>query len=172
MKKILKLTLAAAAFLMIGSSATHAQKFGFLDTGELITAMPEMDSVRTKLEAFNKELQDTYELMMVEYNNKMNDYSQNLNTMSDAIRKTKEQELVSIRQRLEEFQESAPQSMQQEQAKLMAPVVEKARNAIQKVGKSNSFTAVFDLASSALAYHDENTMTDILQMVKNELGIK
>lgn len=172
MKQLLRLTLLAGLLIFGCSSTTFAQKFGYIDTNEVISEMPEMDSVRIKLEALNKDLQDTFESMQVEFNNKVNDYTKNMETLSDAVRKVKEDEIQNLSMRLEQFQETAPESMQEEQMKLMRPVIEKARGAIDKVGKASSLTAVFDLASSALAYHDKTTMTDITSMVKTELGIK
>lgn len=172
MKTFLKLSIAAAALITLCSFNASAQKFGYIHSGELIQSMPEMAEVQTKLEALGKDLDDAFELMTVEFNNKVNDYSKNVSTYTDTIRKVKEDEIQKLRERIEEFQETAPQNMREEQNKLMAPVVEKASQAIDKVGKANGFTAVFDVSTGALAYHDEATMINLLPLVKAELGIQ
>ncbi|MFQ9504142.1 MAG: hypothetical protein ACLR1G_09660 [Alistipes indistinctus] len=47
MKNLVKLTLLAA--LLLCGSTTYAQKFGYVNSQELITAMPERDSALSKL---------------------------------------------------------------------------------------------------------------------------
>ena len=56
------------------------------------------------------------------------------------------------------------------QAKLMQPILEKAHKAITKVGETNGFVYVFDTSMGAVLYQSSKS-TDILPMVKKELGI-
>ncbi|MCC8018173.1 MAG: OmpH family outer membrane protein [Rikenellaceae bacterium] len=171
MKRLFKFALAVSAFFLLGSVSTYAQKFGYIDLNELIEAMPEMNDVRTKFEAFQNDLNDQYETMTVEFNNKWNDYSTNIETMSEAIRQIREEELSNIRDRITQFEQNAQGLMYQERSNLMAPVIEKAQEAVQKVCKANQFTAVFELSAQPLAYYDENTMVNVLPLVQQELGI-
>lgn len=173
MKKLI-LTAIAATGLMLLCSANEAsaQKFGYIDSNMLVEAMPEMADVRTKFEAFVKDLDDAYELMRVEYNNKMDEFTKNANTYSDAIRKVKEDEIQKLQERIMQFEQSAQQSMRDEEGKLMTPIMEKARDAIQKVSAANGFLMVFDVSRGSLVYFDEKTMINVLPLVKTELGIK
>lgn len=171
MKNILKITLASAAlFLTIGSGTAFAQKFGYVNTEEIILQMPEMDSVRIKMDAMRKDFADQYELMRVEYNNKINDYQNSRTTLTDAGRQLKEQELQKLAQSIQEFEQSASEMLQEEEYKLFAPLAEKAQNAIRKIAQSQSLTGV--ISSAALLYADENNMVDIMPLIKPELGIK
>ncbi|MDE6865163.1 MAG: OmpH family outer membrane protein, partial [Alistipes sp.] len=54
---------------------------------------------------------------------------------------------------------------------LMDPIIEKARNASDKVSSTGGYLAVFDTAVGALVYFDEVALTDIAPEVKKELGI-
>ena len=65
----------------------------------------------------------------------------------------------------------AQQDYQKRQNELLAPIVEKARAAIDKVAKANGFMAVFDISTGAIAYFDEATLTDLAPQVRAELGI-
>ncbi len=172
MKTVLKLTLAVAAFVLCGTTTSFGQKFGYINSQELIAAMPELDSVRIKMDAYQKDLTDMLESIQVEYNNKQKEYQDGYASMSEPTRKVKERELVDLQNRFVEFQESAQNDVQRMQAQLMQPVFERAQNAIKKVSKAGGYLAVFDLSTGALAYYDESSMTDILAAVKAELGIQ
>ena len=54
---------------------------------------------------------------------------------------------------------------------LLKPVMEKAQAAVTKVSKEQGLTAVFDLATGALAYYNDAQMVNILPLVKKSLGI-
>lgn len=173
MKRFLKVALAVSAFALVSNVSAYAQKFGYINTAELIESMPEMEDVRTKYEAFEKDMEDTWESMTVEFNNKWNDYSKVATTLSDAVREIREDELQKLRDRINQFEQSAQYTMQQEYTKLMSPLFEKAREGIEKVSRSNNFIVVFEVGpgNAAILYYDEAQMTDVLPLVQRELGI-
>ena len=170
MKRAIKLTLAVA--LMMSATSLFAQKFGRINTQEIIMGMPETKEMQTNLETFAKERQDQVESINVEFNNKLQEYQKNYNTLSESVRQLKEKELSELQQRREEYSQVAQQDYQKRQNELLAPIIEKARAAIDKVAKANGFTAVFDISTGAIAYFDEATLTDLAPQVKTELGIK
>lgn len=169
MKKAIKLTLAFA--LVMGSTTLFAQKFGRINTQEIIMSMPETKAMQTNMEAYAKELQDNIETMNVEFNNKLQDFQKNFNTLSDALKEMKQKELEDMRNRTQEFQERAQQEYQKKQNELLAPIIDKAKAAIDKISAANAYTVVFDTSTGSLAYFDEATLTDIAPQVKKELGI-
>ena len=169
MKKVLKLTLAIA--LLMGSTSLFAQKFGRINTQEIIMSMPETKTMQTNMEAYAKELQDNIETMNVEFNTKLQDFQKNFNTMNDMAKEMKEKDLNDLQARIREFQERAQQEYQKKQNELLAPIIEKAKNAIDKISAAGGYLVVFDTSTGSLAYFDEATLTDIAPEVKKELGI-
>ena len=169
MKRAIKLTLAVA--LMMSATSLFAQKFGRINTQEIIMNMSETKEMQTNLESFAKELQDQVESINVEFNNKRQEFQKNYNTYSESVRQLKEKELYELQQRLEDYSQVAQQDYQKRQNELLAPIVEKARAAIDKVAKANGFMAVFDISTGAIAYFDEATLTDLAPQVRAELGI-
>ena len=169
MKKAIKLTLAVA--LVMGSTTLFAQKFGRINTQEIIMSMPETKTMQENMDTFAKELSDNLETMNVEFNNKLQDFQKNFNTLSDALKEMKQKELEDMRNRTQEFQERAQQEYQKKQNELLAPIIDKAKAAIDKVSAANAYTVVFDTSTGSLAYFDEATLTDIAPQVKKELGI-
>ena len=164
MKKAIKLTL-AVVFVMGATSLFAQQKFGRINTQEIIVGMPETKEMQTNMEAYAKDLQDNLESMTVEYNQKLQEFQKNFNTLSESVRQLKENDLNALIQRRNEFEQAAQQDFQKRQNELLAPIIEKAKNAIDKVA------AVFDTSTGSLAYFDEASLTDIAPAVKKELGI-
>ena len=169
MKKAIKLTLAVV--LVMGSTSLFAQKFGRINTQEIIMAMPETKTMQENMDTFAKEVSDNIETMNVEFNTKLQDFQKNYNTFSDAIKEVKEKELNDMQTRTREFQERAQQDYQKKQNELLAPIIDKAKSAIDKVAAAGGLKVVFDTTTGSLAYFDEATLTDVAPAVKKDLGI-
>ncbi len=169
MKNVIKLTL--AVIFMMSATTLFAQKFGRINTQEIITLMPEFKEMQTNMEAYAKTLSDQAEAINVEFRNKLQEFQQNLNTYPESVRDLKQKDLQQLQARSEEFQQIAAEDYQKKQNELLAPIVEKARNAINKVASAEAYTAIFDVSTGSLAYFNETTLTDISPAVKKELGI-
>jgi outer membrane protein len=147
-------------------------KFAHINSEELIQALPEFDSANVNLENFRKELINALELMSVELNNKSEAYNKEMKNLSEIVKQNKEQELVDMNRRIQEFQNNAQQQLQDKQLELLQPIYTKVDKAIKDVGKENGFMYVFDVAKGSLLYFDETKSTNILALAKAKLGIK
>ncbi len=169
MKTFKKLTLAMAMLMM--ALVVHAQKFGHISSDQLLQAMPESDSAQVKLQEIQKQYELDIEAMQVEINKKMEEFSQNEATMSDLIKEAKVSEIQEMQVRLQNFSQAAQQDLQQQSVKLMQPVMDKARKAIDEVAKENGLLYVFDLSQGNPIYASEESL-EIMPMVKAKLGIQ
>lgn len=127
--------------------------------------------MQTNMETYAQELQDNIETMQVEFNTKLQDFQKNFNTLTDIAKEMKEKDLNDLQNRIREFQERAQQEYQKKQNELLAPIIEKAKNAIDKISAAGGYLVVFDTSTGSLAYFDEANLTDIAPEVKKELGI-
>jgi outer membrane protein len=168
---MMKLSLAVLALVATTTVGYAQPKFGYVNSQEIIISMPEIQDVQLSMERLQKDLGEQLEIIQVEYNNKAAEYQKNAASYSDAIRQSKEQELMSLQQRYEELGKAGSQDLQNQQTKLMQPVIEKARLAIEKAAAEGGYIAVFDMAAGSLAYYDKSQMTDLAPIVKKELGI-
>jgi outer membrane protein len=125
-----------------------------------------------KLEKFRKDLVNALELMSVELNNKSDAYNKESKNLTDIVKQTKEQELVDMNRRIQEFQTNAQTQLQDKQTELFQPIYVKVDKAIKDVGKENGFTYLFDVAKGSLLYFDETKSTNVLPLAKAKLGIK
>lgn len=169
MKKIVLLTFCVLSFGAL--SEAQDLKFGHINTNELISLMSERDSAVMKLQTYQNDLEETLEGMGAEYNNKLNEYQRKRNEWAPVVVETKERELSELGQRIQQFQQNAQQEMAQMQQTLMAPVIEKAQNAITKVARANNLVYVFDLSTGSLIYFDDAVSVNLLPLAKKELGI-
>lgn len=161
--------------LLMGTGfTTMAQnlKFGHINSDELFQLMPERDTIMKKLQDKQKELQNTAEIMQVEFNNKYNDYIQTMETLTNLVRQTKEEDLSALQDRIANFNQKADQELQQYQGTLVEPVLNKAEKAIKEVGRENGFTYIFDMARGPIIYFDEVISINVLSLVKTKLGIE
>lgn len=170
MKNAIKFLL-VLGLLAAGTHVASAQKFGIINSQELIMLMPELDSVQIKMQAFQAEMRDQIETIQVEFNTKLEKYQSEQATLSPSVRQIREKELTDLQARFEEFQLIAQQDQQRLQQELMQPIIERATKAIEKVGKDGGYTFIIDDASAPTVYHNEATVTNLLPTVKKELGI-
>ncbi len=170
MKRIFGLLLFAALIVPAQNLSAQALKFGHINRDEIITAMPEYDTAMKQYNAFGQELGNALELMQVEYNNKLDKYQTEIKTLSEPVKQVREQELQDMLTRINSFQQSAQQKMQDKQGELLNPIVEKANKAINDVAKEGGFIYIYD--SRSLVYFDPTKSVDITAQVKTKLGIK
>jgi outer membrane protein len=173
MKKLF-LTLAVFAMLLFvsGTVAVAQQKIGHINTQEVLQLMPERDSAAKLFEKFNGEITKEFESMNVVYNNLVETFTRQKDSLSTFIRQAKENELIEMQGKIQNFREVAQQELDKKQNELMAPIVEKLRSTIKAVAEANKFTYIIDVAGGALVYFPEDESLNILPLVKAKLGIK
>ena len=149
--------------------AQSKSNFGHIDFAMLYSMMPGLDSVKTIFEQYNTSIQQQYGAMQQELESKFMEYQANMNTMSDIIKQTKEAEINDLKSRMDAFEQTASQDLQDKEIKLTAPIIEEARNAIEEVAKENKFKYVFNSTEGLLLYGDP--ADDIMDLVKAKLNI-
>ena len=172
MKKLAKF-IAVIALIIGCSFASQAQnpvKIGYIDFNTLLAAMPGIDSVKIKLQNYQKTLTDQMDAMKAEFENKYLDYQSQSASMSDLIKQTKEKELSDLQGRIDAFQQKASQDLQAKQQELVAPFIEKAKVAVKDVAKENKFTYILNAIEDVVMYKDETD--DVMALVKKKLGIQ
>ncbi len=160
-----------ALVMVLFATQSFAQvKIGHINMQEIVALMPERDSAVIKLENYAKELEETMQGMQQEFNTKLQTYQQKNATWTAAILEAKTKELQEMEQRLQMFNQNAQQEMSQLQQSLFAPVYEKAKAAVEKLGTEGGFTYIIDLSAGALIFKGADSI-DLLPLAKKELGI-
>lgn len=163
-KKVV-LTIAAAGSLTFA----QAQKIAHLSFDSLINMMPETKIATEAAQVFLKGLEQESIAMQTELETKYKDYMEKQATMSDLLKKNREEELQSLQRRIEEFRNQADQEYRRKSAELTAPIMEKAKKGIDAIAKEGGYKYVLDTSTdrTSVLYHE--AADDILMTVKKKL---
>jgi len=170
MKTTLKLAIAIAIAVLCSNVSAQTIKLAHINLDELIVSMSEYDSATVKLQREEKGLLQELELLNVERNRKIEDYSKNQAVWTELVKQSRAEEIQSMNQRIEMFQQQAQESLQQMQGELMQPILEKANKAIEAVAKEQGITYVLSGNPQILIYKAVGTV-DLLPAAKKHLGI-
>lgn len=166
MKKLIK-SIAVIALTVGSVTLSHAQKIAHISLDSLITMMPESKTAQDVAQKYLKDLESTVATMQTELETKYKDYMDKEPTMSDLVKKTKQDELQSLNKRIEDFKAQAQEDYQRKYGELSKPIYEKAKKAIEAVAKENSYKYVLDSSTGNILYSEPSD--DILQLVKKKL---
>ena len=160
------------ALLAFGGSAMAQKniKLGHINSNDLMQIMPGRDTAMTLLQKEVEDLQAEMDAMKKEYETRLNDYLAKKDQLSELIRKTKESDIQAMGARIEEFQNTAQKLLEERQEALLKPIVDRAKAAIEEVGKENGYTYIFDAGVGAVLYSQDSD--DIMPLVKKKLGLK
>lgn len=167
----MKKFLIVISIALLCATAGYAQKakFGHVDYGSLMKEMPGIDTAQQALMQYQQELEAVGQQMADEFKTKQAEYANLANsTTSSAILKVKEDELMKLYKRLQDFVSTSEMDIQQKQLELIKPFQDNLLAAIKKVAETNKYTYVFDV--SMCAFHSD--VDDLTNAVRAELGIK
>ncbi|MDG1283681.1 MAG: OmpH family outer membrane protein [Flavobacteriales bacterium] len=165
MKKITFLFLIS----LITLSAFSQNKFGYIDSQELLMLMPERKNAESEVQNFAKSLESQLAAMTAEYQESVQDYQSNEASYTDLIKQDKIAEITGLEQRIQAFQQNAQQSLQKKEQELLEPILSKARSAIEEVAVEGNFTYIFDKSVGSILYAKESE--NVLSLVKKKLKL-
>ena len=163
MKKITLLALLSVLTL----SSMAQNKFGYIDSQELLTLMPERVTAATEVENFAKSLQAQLGSMEAEFQQMQQEYQANESIYTDLVKQDKESEIQGLYQRIQTFEQNAQKSLQSKQNELLIPINDKLKNAINEVASEGKYTYIFTI--EIFLYAEESN--DIGSLVKAKLGL-
>ncbi len=164
MKKLL--FVGAIALSMF--TATAQNKIGYINTDELISTMPEAAKAQTELQEFQSSLGLQYQDLNAELNAKDSAFIKDSIKLSPSMKEIKRKELIELYQRVQNYQQTSQEEYQAKANEKITPIREKALTAINAVAKENGYSYVFNEDNLLVKPTGDN----ILQLVKNKLGIK
>jgi outer membrane protein len=161
--------IALMALLPFGA---FAQKFGHINSADIIPLMSEYKSAQAELDELQKQYRDEFNYMQTEYQKKEDDYLANRETMPETIRTRREQELGESQQKMSQYLQDCQINLEQKSKDLMDGINSKVLKAIQSVGEEGGYICIFDLAGGVVPFVNSTLTTDVTETVKSKLGIK
>ena len=169
MKKIATPILIAAFLLTAaGYNSIQAQsKIAHINSNELLESMPEKTQLTTQIQEYATKLEKQLLAMENEYRLKVESFQQQQGVMTDAIQQAKVKEITDLEARIQEFRMNAQQDLQKEEAKILQPLIDRLRKAIDDVAKEKDYDYVLDTSLGVVLYSEGGV--DIMTMVKKKL---
>ena len=165
MKKLVILFILMSTF-----QAVNAQKYGYLNKEELYKSIPEYDSATVQVDKLRNEYENMLSSMQAEYSSKTTSLNNESATISDYIRQTRQDELKNLGVSIQLFSIKANAQLEEKKNQLFQPIITRVDNAIKAVATEQGFIFVID--SGQMLFTDEKKCTNILPLVKANLGVK
>ncbi len=168
--KQFNIKIAAFLLLALGSiNIASAQKIAHLSLDSLVSLMPETKTATEAAQQYLKGLNEESVAMQTEFESKYKDYLEKEATMSELLKRNKQEDLQQLQNRIQEFQRQAEQEYRKKQAELTAPILEKAKKGIEAVAKEGGYKYVLDTSTQNTSVLYSEAGDDILMAVKKKL---
>lgn len=158
------------ALLSFGS--VHAQKFGHLNLGTLIAEMPETKTADTQITAYAQQLQKEGENMITAFQAEYEKAVQDLQAgkLAPVDQQNLQQDLQKKEAEIRGYDAQMQQRVAIKRQELLAPILQKATDAINAVAKEQGYTMIFDTSVfNAILFTQESD--DVMAPVKIKLGM-
>ena len=160
MKKLILMLMLCAPMTMM------AQKFGKVNTQQIMQALPDVAKANGEMEALQKQKENDLKSMQDELQRKADEYQKGASTMAATMKQQKETELQTLQQKIQQAYQDGQQELQKKSSELMQPILTKVRAAIDAVGKAGNFTYIFE--EGAAVYAGTNVV-DVTKEVQSKI---
>ena len=144
-------------------------KLGHLDVQELFMALPERAEIESTMQKLVEQHENEIKRMEDEYTRKLNEFERGQQTWDDVVKKNRVDELHSLQVKMQNYAQTARQTLQQRQEALQKPLEDKIMKAMKDVGTENGFLYIFE--SGSLLFKSDSAI-DVTPLVKRKLGIR
>jgi outer membrane protein len=151
--------------------SAQAQKFGYVNTQELLVGMPDMKLADNQVQAFQNELLSKGEEMVIKFEADYKAYMAEANggTLSKVQMQQKESVLVAKQDELKKYEAEIQQKVAQKREDLYKPVLDKVKMEIEKLGKEGKYTMIFDSSAGMILHADDSE--NLMPILKTKLGV-
>ena len=156
--------------LLVGFTLQAQSKVGTVDSEYIISKMPQVIKVQERIAAYGKKLDSTFQSKVKAYDVKVTAYNNDVKTLTEAVKKTRYNELAKMDQDMKKFRQNGVKLMQLRRDDYMRPLYKKLADVIAEVAKKNGYTQILTVTGNQFAYFDEKL--DITKLVFAKLGIK
>ncbi|MBN1465317.1 OmpH family outer membrane protein [candidate division KSB1 bacterium] len=171
MKKNFCMIIAALIFLFCLSADVSAQKFGYINSQQILAQYKEAQDAQEQLDKINKEWEAEGRELQAQFQELGQQLESQSLLLSEERQQEKQAELQALYQKIQQFQnEKWGQNGEffRKQEEIMKPIYDKINAAIQKVGQEERYDYVFDTVAGNIVYVSD-TSNDLTEFVIEEL---
>ena len=166
MNKILFTVL--LTFIAIGM---FAQKYGYINSSEIIMVHPDVKAADQKLLNFQNQLIEKGQGMARKLEDNYNAYVEEANSgmLSQIQMQEREAALAQEQQAIQQYEIEIQQKILAKREELYQPILNKIQEAVEAVGKENGYTMIFDTSTGGILHADQSN--DLIGKVKAKLNL-
>ena len=165
MKKILVL------LLLIAPMSMFAQKFGYINSKDIIQLMPEFSKAQKEIQDLEKMYTDEFNSYRTELEKKGTEFEKmQKDSVPENILKRRYEELLQMEQRLQQYGQEVQTNLAKAEQEEMMNIQTKLRDALDAVGRDGGYTCIFDL-NGGMPYVSKTLCEDVTMKVRTKLGI-
>lgn len=168
MKHIIKYSLLALTLLVMANTNTFAQKFGHVNSVEILAGMSEWKAAEKELETYVKQLEQKLLNKEKGINDEVVAIRANIENMTPKQVQEKEKEIEQKLIQLDQEKVQAQKDILRKEQDLTEPLKKRVMDAIKSVASEQGYTYIFDIGVGIL-YADEGQ--DATTAVKGKLGM-
>jgi outer membrane protein len=168
MNKIKSFIIVALALTLSVSSLT-AQKYGYIDSQQLLVDHPAMQQADNEIKTLTDQLMARGETMVKDFEAAYQQLVSEAEQLAPVQVKERETKLAEQQQSIQQFETEMQQQIAVKRQELIEPILDKVKVAIETVGKDEGYTMIFDISTGMLLHADPSE--DLLTKVKGKLGI-
>lgn len=157
--------------LLLLTVGLQAQKFGYINTQELISQIPEVKEANSNIETFRTQLQkkgqDMLKALQTEYQELEKKQAQgdiSPKQLDVEVNRLKEEE-----NKLLVFEQESQQKIIQKSETLLKPLRDKIQKAIDDVASEHNYDYIFDYSTGFVLYAEDST--NVMHLVKAKIGL-
>ena len=157
--------------LMLAPMSLLAQKFGYVNSAEIIQVMPEYAKALKDVQALEKMYTDEFNSIRTELEKKGTEFEKmQQDSVPENILKRRYEELMQLQQRLQEYGQEVQQNLQRTEMEKMGEINQKLQTVLDTVGKDGAYICIFDVAGG-IPFINTTLCEDVTAKVKAKLGI-
>lgn len=156
---------------LISSNSLSAQKFGYINSIELLSELPEISAADDAIVAYQTGLVEKGQAMVKTFEANYQKYMEEAQSgmLSGVQQQQKEGALAMEQQKIQEYEYEVQTLVTQKREEMYAPILDKVRQTIEQIGKDEGYTMIFDSSVGGILSADDGD--NILNLVKTKLGI-
>lgn len=166
-KKISLLALMILGLFQIGNT----QKFGHINSTQLLLELPSVKTADQQLETFQKQLVTKGQQMVEQFQKDYQAYTTKVDarTLSQLQMQEEEAKLGATQQKIQTYEQEVQQKLVAKRETLYQPILTDLKVKLDEIGKEGNYTMIFDSSAGGLLH--ANDSEDLMAKMKVKLGL-
>lgn len=157
--------------MLLAPMSLLAQKFGYVNSTEIVQVMPEFAKAQKKIQDLEKMYTDDFNALRTELEKKGTEFEKlQKDSVPENILKRRYEELLQMEQRLQQYGQEVQANLAKAEQEEMMNIQTKLRDALDAVGRDGGYTCIFDL-NGGMPYVSKTLCEDVTMKIRTKLGI-